>query len=65
MPGLADAKRISQVTEKASLPVNVMVMGELMSIKDVASLGVSRASYGSGPFFEFLANLKKAYASVE
>lgn len=65
VPGLANAKLISQVTERACLPVNVMMMGELTSIKDVALLGVSRASYGPGPFFEFLANLKNAYTAIE
>lgn len=65
VPGLTDARLISEVTEKASLPVNVMMMGELKSIKDVASLGVSRASYGPGPFFEFLSNLKAACTSIE
>jgi 2-methylisocitrate lyase-like PEP mutase family enzyme len=64
VPGLTNAQLISEVTEKASLPVNVMMTGELKSIKDVASLGVSRASYGPGPFFEFLANLKKAYTAI-
>lgn len=65
VPGLTNARLISEVTEKANLPVNVMMMGELKSIKNVASLGVSRASYGPGPFFEFLANLKKAYTAIE
>jgi len=65
VPGLTDARLISAVTEKARLPVNVMMMGDLKSIKEVASLGVSRASYGPGPFFEFLFNLKAACRSVE
>ncbi len=65
VPGLTDARLISEVTENASLPVNVMMMGEQKSIKVVASLGVSRASYGPGPFLEFLANVKRAYAAIE
>lgn len=65
VPGLTDARLTCEVTEKASLPINVMMMGELKSIKDVASLGVSRASYGPSPFFTFLANLKKAYTTIE
>ncbi len=65
VPGLTDAKLISRVVDGASLPVNVMMIGDLKSIKDVAALGVSRASYGPGPFFEFLANLKKACMSLE
>lgn len=65
VPGLTDARLIFEVTERASLPVNVMMTGELTSIKDVALLGVSRASYGPGPFFEFLANLKAACTSIK
>lgn len=65
IPGLTDSVLISQVTAKAKLPVNVMMMGELKSIKDVAAAGVSRASYGPVPFFEFLANLKAASTSFE
>jgi 2-methylisocitrate lyase-like PEP mutase family enzyme len=64
VPGLTDAQLISEVIEKVSLPVNVMMMGDLKTINDVASLGASRASYGPGPFFEFLANLKKAYTAI-
>ena len=65
VPGLTDTRLISEVTEKAGLPVNIMMMGELKSIKDIASLGVSRASYGPGPFFESLADLKKAYTTID
>ena len=65
VPGLTDARLISDVTGKASLPVNVMMMGELKSIKELASLGVSRVSYGPGPFLEFIANLRRAYTAVE
>ena len=65
VPGLTDTSLISQTTDAAVLPVNVMMIGELRSIKEVASLGVSRASYGPGPFLEFIANLKKAYTAIE
>jgi 2-methylisocitrate lyase-like PEP mutase family enzyme len=65
VPGLTDARLISKVTEKANLPVNVMMMGELRSIKNVVPLGVARASYGPGPFFESLSNLKKAYTAIK
>ncbi|MEM1345809.1 MAG: isocitrate lyase/phosphoenolpyruvate mutase family protein [Pseudomonadota bacterium] len=64
VPGLTDTSLISRVTDSAGLPVNVMMRGDLTSIKEVASLGVSRASYGPGPFVKFLANLKNAYTAV-
>lgn len=65
VPGLTDARLISEVTAKVSLPVNVMMMGDLKTINDVVSLGVSRASYGPGPFLKFLADLKKAYTAIQ
>ena len=65
VPGLTDARLISEVTDKASLPVNVMMMGDLKSINDVAALGVSRASYDPNPFFEFLSNLTAAFTSIK
>ncbi len=65
VPGLTDARFISEVTEKASLPVNVMMMGDLKSINDIAALGVSRVSYGPDPFFEFLSNLTAACTSIK
>lgn len=64
VPGLTDFALISRIVEAASLPVNVMMMGDLTAIKDVASLGVSRASYGPAPFFQHLADLKKAHATT-
>lgn len=65
VPGLTDARFIAEITKKASLPINVMMMGELKSIKEVGSLGVSRASYGPGPYFDFLSNLKAACTSIK
>ncbi|MEM6311905.1 MAG: isocitrate lyase/phosphoenolpyruvate mutase family protein [Pseudomonadota bacterium] len=64
VPGLTDGTLISELTEKASLPINVM-MGDLTSIKEVASFGVSRASYGPVPMLACLAHLKSAYGSLE
>ena len=65
VPGLTDTALLARIIETAGLPINVMMMGPLKSIKDTASLGVSRVSYGPGPFFEFLANLKKAISALE
>ncbi|WP_310622347.1 isocitrate lyase/PEP mutase family protein [Flexibacterium corallicola] len=64
VPGLTEIGLISRVVDTAKLPVNVMMMGDLRSIKDVAALGVSRASYGPGPYLQFLADLKKAHADI-
>ncbi|WP_343294137.1 isocitrate lyase/phosphoenolpyruvate mutase family protein [Ruegeria sp. ANG-R] len=64
VPGLTEASLILQVADAASLPVNVMMMGDLAAVDDVASMGVSRVSYGHGPYLQFLADLKKAYADA-
>jgi len=50
VPGLTDTALLGDLCEKSSLPVNAMMMGGLKSAKDVAPLGVSRASYGPGPY---------------
>ncbi|MDD7910963.1 isocitrate lyase/phosphoenolpyruvate mutase family protein [Pseudovibrio exalbescens] len=64
IPGLTETALISRVVDAATLPVNVMMIGDLTSVKDVAALGVSRASFGPAPFIQFLADFKKAYAGV-
>ncbi len=64
VPGLTKAPLISRVVDAAKLPVNVLMMGELKTVSDVAALGVSRASYGPGPFRRFLADFRKACSAV-
>ncbi|MEL7465713.1 MAG: isocitrate lyase/phosphoenolpyruvate mutase family protein [Pseudomonadota bacterium] len=64
VPGLSEAALISKVVEGAGLPVNVMMMGGLTSIAEVAALGVSRASFGPGPFMKHLDQLKAAYEAL-
>lgn len=49
IPGLGAARLIKRIVDAVSLPVNVMMMGDLTSIRDVAQTGVSRVSYGPGP----------------
>lgn len=50
IPGLTRRDLIEKITSTVSLPVNVMMMGELSSLSDVAAMGVARASYGPGPY---------------
>ncbi|MEO1613665.1 MAG: isocitrate lyase/phosphoenolpyruvate mutase family protein, partial [Pseudomonadota bacterium] len=64
VPGLSETALISRVVEDAGLPVNVMMMGPLTSVAKVAALGVSRASYGPGPYFKHLDQLKAAYEGL-
>lgn len=50
IPGLGALPHIKRIVDTVSLPVNAMMMGELTSIRDVAQTGVSRVSYGPGPY---------------
>ncbi|WP_120631753.1 isocitrate lyase/phosphoenolpyruvate mutase family protein [Ruegeria sp. EL01] len=64
VPGLTNASLIQQITEAVCLPVNVMMIGELNSVETTAKLGVSRASFGPGPYFETMDHLTKRFTSI-
>ncbi len=64
VPGLTEVSLISRVVETAKLPVNVLMRGELKAVRDMAALGVSRVSYGPGPFRRFLADFRTAYSGI-
>ena len=57
-PGLKDPALIRQFCERSPLPVNIMVMADTPSNRDMAELGVGRISYGPGPYREMMENLK-------
>lgn len=65
IPGLSQPALIKQVVDAASLPVNVMMMGDLNSISEVSKLGVSRTSFGPGPYFNAQADLAARYTSLQ
>ncbi len=64
VPGLTDAALINEICRQSSLPVNVMMMGELNSVSDVARLGVSRASYGPSPYFKAIEDLTARFEAI-
>lgn len=64
IPGLSDLGLIKKIVESVSLPVNVMMIGELTSIRTVADLGVARASFGPAPYFSALSDLKARFAAL-
>ena len=64
VPGLTDPSLISQVSDAAKLPVNVMMMDTLQSVADVVRLGVSRISYGPGPYLRFKSELAQQASAV-
>jgi 2-methylisocitrate lyase-like PEP mutase family enzyme len=59
-PGLRNAKYIERLCESSPLPVNILVMPDVPSSKQLASLGVARISYGAGPYRLVLEALKEA-----
>lgn len=64
IPGLTEETLIADIIETVSLPVNVMMMGSLKTVSQVAALGVSRASYGPGPFITAMDGLKQKLKSL-
>jgi 2-methylisocitrate lyase-like PEP mutase family enzyme len=64
VPGLTDPILIKRVCSESSLPVNVMMRGELNSVSKVAELGVGRASYGPGPYVTAMTDLANRFEEV-
>jgi len=65
-PGLADPQLIKQLCEACPLPVNIMIWPHVPGPRELAELGVSRISYGGGPWHvamqTFTENAKRALA---
>ncbi len=59
-PGLKDAQYIEKLCELSPLPVNIMVLPDTPSPKQLAELGVARISYGPGPYCQVMETLKEA-----
>lgn len=59
-PGLRDAEMIRSLCERSPLPVNIMVLPDTPSNKEMAALGVARISYGPGPYRQMIDELKRA-----
>lgn len=65
VPGLSDPGLISQIVEGASLPVNVLKMGAVGALSELAALGVARVSYGPGPYRTAMKDLSEKAAHLE
>jgi 2-methylisocitrate lyase-like PEP mutase family enzyme len=63
-PGLRDPEMIKSLCERSPLPVNIMVLPDAPTNKELAELGVARISYGPGPYRQVIENLKTAAASA-
>ena len=59
-PGLRDVEMIGKLCDATPLPVNIMVMPDTPSNKEMAALGVARISYGPGPYRKMTEWLKEA-----
>lgn len=59
-PGLRDAEFIKKLSELSPIPLNIMVLPDMPPIKELASLGVSRISYGPAPYREMTEFLKES-----
>ncbi|MCM3905900.1 MAG: isocitrate lyase/phosphoenolpyruvate mutase family protein [Pyrinomonadaceae bacterium] len=59
-PGLRNAKFIERLCKASALPVNILVMPDVPSSKQLAALGVARISFGPGPYRLVIEALKEA-----
>jgi 2-methylisocitrate lyase-like PEP mutase family enzyme len=59
-PGLKDPELIRNLCDRSPLPVNIMVMADTPTNKEMAQLGVGRVSYGPGPYRQMIEALKQA-----
>lgn len=65
VPGLTQLPLIKQIVDAANLPVNVMLTNGLTSVRNIADVGVSRASFGPGPYIKTISDLTERYKSIQ
>ncbi len=64
VPGLVDPELITQICEATSLPVNVMMMPGVPSISALADLGVTRVSFGPGPYRQAVKAIAERFSEI-
>jgi 2-methylisocitrate lyase-like PEP mutase family enzyme len=64
VPGLQDPKLIESLCKRSPIPINIMILAELPSLKKFAELGVARISYGPYPYCHAMQALKEAGTRV-
>jgi len=64
IPGLTDDAAIGRICEKATVPVNVMIMDGIPSVARLIELGVSRISYGPIPYIHTMRMLEQEAKKV-
>lgn len=63
-PGLTDAKHIKKLCEQSPIPVNIMVLSDTPSLKELSELGVARISYGPYPYCQMIDILTKVVTDL-
>lgn len=58
VPGLVNPELIAEVVQGSSLPVNIMVMDDSLTVAQLAALGVARISQGPGPYLRAMKALE-------
>lgn len=64
VPWLIDPALIEKICGASTLPVNIMMRPGAPDVRTLARLGVSRVSYGPGPYRAMMEKLKEAAAAV-
>ena len=59
MPGLLDLKLIARVAEASRLPLNIMIAENAPSLSALSQAGVSRISYGPGPYLSAMRTVSR------
>src|SRR5689334_1563818 len=59
-PGLRDTGLIKKLCDRTSLPVNILVLPDTPTTREMAQLGVARISYGAAPYRQMARALTEA-----
>ncbi|CCM74192.1 isocitrate lyase/PEP mutase family protein [Rhizobium mesoamericanum] len=64
VPWLIESTLIQKICDALPLPVNIMMRQGAPDVKSLAKLGVSRISYGPGPYRMMMEKMREAAAAV-
>ncbi|KZL12778.1 isocitrate lyase/phosphoenolpyruvate mutase family protein [Pseudovibrio sp. Ad26] len=64
IPALTDRDLIARICENVPLPVNAYMMKGMPEISELGMLGVSRVSFGPGPYREAMVDLKRKVETI-
>ena len=62
VPGLTDKKLIRTLCKQSTLPVNTMIQCEPQLLEETKQLGVSRISFGPGPYIDAMTDLTARFS---